>query len=76
MEDYGLQNYFLVKLRKTILKVLHLKHHIQFLRVCKKYDVTPKGIKVKQTPNIHPTLNSFINEWKNVIKDIERQLVN
>ena len=74
MEDYELQNYFLVKLRKTILKVLHLKLPIQFLRVCKKYDVTPKGFKIKQTPNVHPALNSFINKWKNLIKDIERQL--
>ena len=55
-------------------KSFNFKHHIQFLRVSKKYDVTPKGFKIKQTPNVHPALNSFINKWKNLIKDIERQL--
>ena len=59
MEDYGQQNYFLVKPRKTILNVLHIKHHIQFLRVCKKYDVTQNGFKTKQTPNIHAASNFF-----------------
>ena len=75
MEDYGLQNCLLLKLWKTILKVVHLKHRIQFLSVCKKYDVTPKGLKIKQTPNIYPASNSFINERRNVIKDTERQLI-
>ena len=75
MEDCGLQNYLLLKLRKTILKVVHLKHRIQFLSVCKKHDVTPKGLKIKQTPNIYPASNSFISEWRNVVKDTERQLI-
>ena len=75
MESYGFQNYLLVKLRKTIFKIVHLKHHTQFSSVCKKYDVIPKGLKIKQTPNIYPVLNSFINEWRNVIKDTERQLI-
>ena len=75
MESYGFQNYLLVKLRKTILKIVHLKHRTQFSSVFKKYDVIPKGLKIKQTPNIYPALNSFINEWRNVIKDTERQLI-
>ena len=56
-------------------KVVHLKHHIQFLSVCKKYDVTPEGLKIKQKPNIYPASSSSINEWRNVIKDTERQLI-
>ena len=64
-----------MKLRETILKILNLKHHIQFSSACKKYDVTPKGLKLKQTPNTYPASNSFINEWRNVIKDTERQLM-
>ena len=75
MEDYGLQNYLLVKLQKTTLKIAHVKHHIAFLSVCKKYDVTPKGLKIKQTPNMYPASNSVINEWRNLIKDSERQLI-
>ena len=75
MEDYGLQNHLLVKLRKTILKLVHLKQRIHFLSVCKKYDISPNGLKIKQTPNIYPASNSFINEWRNVIKDTERQLI-
>ena len=62
MEDCGLQIYLLVKLRKTILKIVRLKHNIQFLSVYKKYDVTPKGLKIKQTPNIYPASTYFINE--------------
>ena len=61
MEEYGFQNYLLVKIQKTYLKIVDLKHRIQFLSVSKKYDVTPKGFKIKQTPNIYPASNSFIN---------------
>ena len=75
MECYELQNYLLAKFQKTFLKVIHLKHHIQFLSVYKKYHVTPKGLKIKQMPNIYPASNSFINKWRNVIKDTERQLI-
>lgn len=73
MKDYELQNYLLVKLWKTVLKIVHLEHHIQVLSVCRKYDVTPKESKIKQTPSIYPA--SFISEWRNVIKDTERQLI-
>ena len=65
----------LVKLSKTFFKIVHLKHHIQFLSVYKKYDVTWKRLKIKQTPNIYPASNSLINEWRNIIKETERQLI-
>ena len=61
MEDYGFQNYLLVKIENTYLKIVDLKQRIQFLSVSKKYDVTPKGFEIKQTPNIYPASNSFIN---------------
>ena len=65
----------LSKALENDFKSFNFKHHIQFLRVSKKYDVTPKGFKIKQMAKIHPASNSFINEWRTSIKDTERQLI-
>ena len=62
MKDHGLQNYLLVKLWKTILKIVHLNHHIKFLSVFKMHDVTLKRLEIKQTPKIFPASNSSISE--------------
>ena len=59
MENYGFQNYLLVKIQKTYLKIVDLKHRIQFLSVSKKYDVKTKRIENKTNTKHISSLEFF-----------------
>ena len=69
-----LENNLLNKIQKNGIKVIHLKHHIKFLQICREYDVTPNGLIIKKSRNIFPISPSFTQDWKTIIKKSENQL--
>ena len=69
-----LENNLLNKIQKNGIKVIHLKHHIKFLQICREYDATPNDLIIKKSPNIFPVSASFTQDWKTIIKKSENQL--
>ena len=70
-----LQNNDILKLKKNGIKVIHLQHHVTFLKVCSEFNVIPSGLVIKKSPTIYPTTNKFKLKCRNIIKNAEKELV-
>ena len=56
-------------------KVIHYQQHAQFLDVCLELQTVPKGLEAKKTLCIRATDNKILENWRNILKDAELNLV-
>ena len=62
------------KLHKVGKKIIHLKHHIEYLEVCSLLKVIPQGLRTKKIPSISPFTTDFRKDWDSIIETAEEQL--
>ena len=62
------------KLHKVAKKIIHLKHHIEYLEVCSLLKVTPQGLHTKKIPGISLFTTDFRKDWDSIIETAEEQL--